>query len=122
MGNIVPTLFFLVLLTRKAISYKGVIRQSNGTDIELRRWYKDQQRCGDTFVVTQNKPIEIDDDTCGYKCLWKDGEPHSSNTVQPGGGLTCESDQNIRQGKCEYLKISMKFRKKCSVINFELKF
>eukprot|EP00111_Clytia_hemisphaerica_P000274 TCONS_00000700-protein len=95
--NIVITLFSWILLTGLTRSYKGVLRQSNGTDIELRRWYKDLQRCGETFVVTQNQPILFDDETCGYTCLWQDGVPSSSNEVQPGGGLTCENDQNIRQ-------------------------
>ena len=102
MSTVVTLLVLLHnLLNHGAESYIGVIRQSNGTDIELRTWDKATGQCGETTVLSNSSPLVIYESVsrCGYVCQWLNGEPYSSYTTAPGGALSCSKDKDIRQGK-----------------------
>ena len=92
----------LMLSLYSTEAYLGVIRQANGTDIELRTWYRDKKQCGETTVLTGNGLVVFEgEQRCGYICQWKGGEPYSSYKTGTGGALTCSTDKLIRQGKMQ---------------------
>lgn len=94
----------LTLFVHSTQAYIGVIRQSNGTDIELRTWYKDKNQCGETTVLSTNNELIVfeGEQRCGYICQWIGGKPYSSYTTSAGGALTCKKDKDIRQGNITY--------------------
>lgn len=95
------TVLLLILFIHPTQAYLGVIRQPNGTDIELRTWYKDKNQCGETTVLSTNNELIVfeGEQRCGYVCKWIGGKPYSSYTTSAGGALTCKKDKDIRQGK-----------------------
>ena len=88
-----------ISLINFSLAFIGVIRHKNGTDVELMKWYKNPKRCGETTLLTNNGLIVYNDTVCGYECSWQNAQPYSSYEINPQGGLTCESDTNIRQSK-----------------------
>jgi len=99
-GTLRVSLLQLVILSNAtvAFAYLGVLRYSNGTDIELRRWNKELKYCGAREEFTQNKLVVFNDTRCGYTCISINSEAYSSYIIAPNDGLTCQSDRSIREG------------------------
>lgn len=103
-GKLTLTMTAVLLMTLfiyPTQAYLGVIRQANGTDIELRTWYKDKKQCGETTVLSTNNELIVfeGEQRCGYACQWIGGKPYSSYKTSAGGALTCKKDKDIRQGE-----------------------
>lgn len=82
----------MTLLFNFATGYIGVIRYSNGTDLEIQRWHNSTAICGDSTVVGEPYTV-LDDLYCGYMC----SNTHSSYWTNDNTGLSCLSDEKIRQ-------------------------
>lgn len=71
--------------------YTGVRRYYNGTDVEIQEFNEITRCCGDCYIGRHF--IRLNENECGYVCETMESSYHNTHKI----GLSCKSDQEIRQ-------------------------